>query len=88
MPIIEQQVAIVVKEKNPEKSNRGLYMTIFEVRRVGNLMKATQDPDEAQKEFEALAERHPQSCICLTKVDVLLSTPAQQAFNQKREQTL
>jgi hypothetical protein len=63
-------------------------MTTYQVHRMGALMKDTYIRSEAEKEFEALSKRHPQSCICLSKVDVLLSTPAQQAFNKKREQTL
>lgn len=61
-------------------------MSYFEVKRGSNLMKQTPDHSEALKAFRELNRRHPNQAICLIKVDVLQSNPAQQAFNQKREQ--
>lgn len=76
------------KGSSARRKQWGVNMTTYQVHRSGHLMKSTQVQSEAEKEFEALEKRHPQSCICLTKVDVLQSTPALQAFNIKREQSI
>jgi hypothetical protein len=59
---------------------------MFQVTHAGTRFFQSHDQATAENAFEALCKRHPQHSICLVKVDILKSSPAQQAFNQVREQ--